>query len=113
MYLKLNLVQRKSFFLPNQPLKNVAHSANYGLYFFSQFLMKETITKSGSIYIQKLVVLGNKTISKTIKKLGNIQDRMAEFNTAREQVLDWIDSQIRELEAQEALSSPIVSVCFS
>ncbi len=72
--------------------------------------MKKTITQSGYIYIQKSVRVGNKTTSKTVKKLGNIQDRMEEFNMTREQVLEWVDSQIRQLEAQEALSSPIVSV---
>lgn len=72
--------------------------------------MKKTITKAGNIYIQKTIRVGKKTTSKTIKKLGNIQTRMEEFNMTREQVLEWVDSQIRELEAQEALSSPTTSI---
>lgn len=63
--------------------------------------MKKTISKSGSIYIQKSVRNGTRVSSKTVKKLGRIDELMKEKNMTREQVPAWADSEIEKLELEE------------
>ena len=63
--------------------------------------MKKTISKSGSIYIQNSVRNGTRVSSKTVKKLGRIDELMKEKNMTREQAPAWADSEIEKLELEE------------
>lgn len=63
--------------------------------------MKKTISKSGSLYIQKSVRIGSKVSSRTVKKLGRIDELMKQFNMSREEVLAWADREIEKLEQLE------------
>ena len=72
--------------------------------------MKLTITKSGSIYIQKSVRSGKKVTSRTVKKLGRIQDLMKEMNMTEDEVRSWAKEQKKILEEQEATDQKSLSV---
>lgn len=67
--------------------------------------MKKTISKSGIIYVQKSVRNGTKVSSKTVKKLGKIDELMTEMNMSRDEVLAWADAEIHKLEQEEQSSS--------
>lgn len=66
--------------------------------------MKVVISKSKnaeSIYISKSYRIGNKTTSKTIKKLGSMQELLPLHNNSREEVISWAHCQALILTKKE------------
>ncbi len=72
--------------------------------------MKKSISKSGLIYITESFRVGSKTSSRIVEKLGKISDIMAEKGWTEEQVLDWVDQRVAQLNKQKKAESPNITL---
>ena len=59
-------------------------------------------TKSSELlYIRKSFRVGNKTISKNVKKLGRMDQLMSEKNMSRDEVINWAKEEVNKLNESE------------
>lgn len=62
--------------------------------------MYKKIDKSGNIYVAETFRTGSKTSSRTVCKLGTVSDLMEKNNWTREQVIGWVDEEIKRMTAE-------------